>query len=75
MQWPNKAVSFHGVEGSESRLDYWMSATNSGVAERTPKERSLTDDVFGNRVAGGAPGKKHEAEWGNLPPNCLMLLA
>jgi hypothetical protein len=58
MQWPNKAVSFHGVEGSESRLDYWMSATNSGVAERTPKERSLTDEVFGNRSRRWRAGKK-----------------
>ena len=76
MQWRNKtAISFQGVEGSESRLDYWMSATNSGDAERTPKERLLRNEVFGNRGAAVAPAKKDEPEWVNLPPNCVMLLA
>ena len=60
---------------SKSRLDYWVSATNSNEAERTLKERLINNEVFGYRFAGGRPATKDEAESINLPPNCVMLLA
>jgi hypothetical protein len=76
MQWPYKTtVRFQGVEGTESRLHYWVSATNSAEAERALKERLLSNEVFGYRVADVRPATKDEAEWVNLPPNCVMLLA
>jgi hypothetical protein len=76
MQWPYKTtVRFQGVEGNESRLDYWVSATNSSEAERALKERLLSNEVFGYRVAAVRPATRDEAEWVNLPPNCVMLLA
>ena len=35
MQWPYKTtVRFESVEGIKSRLDYWVSATDSEEAER-----------------------------------------
>ena len=53
MQWPYKTtVRFESVEGIESRLDYWVSATDSEEAERTLKERLINNEVFGYRSAG-----------------------
>ena len=76
MQWPYKTtVRFQSVEGIESRLGYWVSATDSDEAERTLKERLINNEVFGYRVAGARPATKNEAAWINLPPNCVMLLA
>jgi hypothetical protein len=76
MQWPYKTtVRFQSVDGIESRLDYWVSATNSDEAERTLKERLTNNEVFGYRVAGARPATKSEATSVNLPPNCVMLLA
>ena len=76
MQWPYKTtVRFQSVEGIKSRLDYWVSATNSDEAERTLKERLINNELFGYRSAGVRPATKDEAAWINLPPNCVMLLA
>jgi hypothetical protein len=76
MQWPYKTtVRFQSVEGSESRLDYWVSAANCDEAERRLKERLTNNEVIGYRVAGARPATNDEAAWINLPPNCVMLLA
>jgi hypothetical protein len=76
MQWPYKTtVRFESLEGIESRLDYWVSASNSENAERTLKERFINNEVFGYRFAGARPATKDEAAWIDLPPNCVMLLA
>ena len=76
MQWPYKTtVRFQGVGGMKPRLDYWVSATTSEEAERNLKHRLLNNEVFGYRVADVRPATKDEAEWINLPPNCVMLLA
>ena len=76
MQWPYKTtVRFQGVAGIELRLDYWVSATTSEEAARNLKHRLLNNEVFGYRVADVRPATPDEAEWVNLPPNCVMLLA
>jgi hypothetical protein len=76
MQWPYKTtVRCQSVDGIESRLDYWVSATNSDEAERTLKDRLINNELFGYRSAGARPATKDEAAWINLPPNCVMLLA
>jgi hypothetical protein len=76
MQWPYRTtVRFQSADGIETRLDYWVSATNSQDAERVLKERLTSNEVFGYRLAGARAATKDEAAWINLPPNCVMLLA
>jgi hypothetical protein len=76
MQWPYKTtVRFQSFEGVESRLDYWVSATDSDEAERTLQDRLVSNEVVGYRISGARPATKDEAAWVNLPPNCVMLLA
>jgi hypothetical protein len=76
MRWPYKNnCPVSKRRGSESRLDYWVSATNCDEAERRLKERLTNNEVIGYRVAGARPATKDEAAWINLPPNCVMLLA
>jgi hypothetical protein len=60
---------------ASSRLDYWVSATDSVEAERMLKARLIDHEVFGYRSARARPATKTEAAWINFPPNCVMLLA
>ena len=66
---------FKALKESEFHLDYWVSATTSEEAERNLKHKLLNNEVFGYRVADVRAATKDEAEWINLPPNCVMLLA
>jgi hypothetical protein len=62
MQWPYKTtVRFQSFEGIESRLDYWVSATDSHEAERTLQDRLVSDEVFGYRISGRAAGNKRRS--------------
>ncbi len=76
MQWPYKTtVRCQSTDGIESRLDYWVSATNSDEAERRLKDRLINNELLGYHSAGPRPATKAEAAWIDLPPNCVMLLA
>ncbi len=76
MQWPYRTtVRFQSIEGIETRLDYWVSATNRQEAERVLTERLTSNEVFGYRLAGARAATKDEAAGINLPPDCVMLQA